>query len=166
MRSQPGLLFWGPFGSVWGPFGVHLGSMWAVGQQSELVTPSGKQFDPLGPILEPSWTPCRPHVGPMLEAVGRLRASWSVLEPILRLLLINIEQKMKRRGWIFEKSTGLHLKVCLRAHSWRISGRSTAARAPWVTPLKALAGAHISALFVLMRTGTQGQHCMLAFACK
>ena len=41
---------------------------------------------PLGPILEPSWTPCWPHVGPMLEAVGRLGASWSVLGAYLEAI--------------------------------------------------------------------------------
>ena len=76
-------------GLIWYPFGLHLGSMWAVGQQSELVTPSGEQFDPpwtdlgafLDPILGPSWA----HVGPMLEAVGCLGASWSVLGAIWSL---------------------------------------------------------------------------------
>ena len=67
-------------GSIWGPFGVHLGSMWAVGEQSELVTPSGEQFDPpwtdLGAFLDPMLAPCwRPldvlgHLGAFLERSG------------------------------------------------------------------------------------------------
>ena len=48
--------------------------------------------------------PCWAHVGPMLEAVGGiLERSWSDVELILRPFLVNIEQKMKGRGWILEK---------------------------------------------------------------
>ena len=98
-------------GSIWGPFGVHVGSMWAVGEQSELVTPSGEQFDPpwtdLGAFLDPMLAPCWAHAGPMLEAVGRVWGIWerlrSDLELILRPFLKNIEQKVKGRGWILEK---------------------------------------------------------------
>ena len=71
---------------------------------------------PLGPILELSWTPCWLHVGSMLgpcwphvggrwTSWGILERSWSDLEFILKPLLINIEQRVKRRGWILEKST-------------------------------------------------------------
>ena len=76
-------------GFIWGAFGVHVGSMCAVGEQSELVTPSGEQFDPpwtdLGAFLDPMLVPCWAHVGPMLEAVGHLGASWSVLGAIWSL---------------------------------------------------------------------------------
>ena len=76
-------------GSIWGPYGVHVGSMWAVGEQSELETPSGEQFDPpwtdLGALLAPMLAPCWAHVGPVLEAVGHLGASWSVLGAIWSL---------------------------------------------------------------------------------
>ena len=76
-------------GSIWGTCGVHVGSMWAVGEQSELETPSGEQFDPpwtdLGAFLDPMLGPCWAHVGPMLEAVGRLGVSWSVLGAIRSL---------------------------------------------------------------------------------
>ena len=58
--------------------------MWAVGEQSELVTPSGKQFDPpwtdLGALLAPMLAPCWAHVGPMLEAVGHLGHLGAFLE--------------------------------------------------------------------------------------
>ena len=84
-----GFCFGVHLGSIWGPYGVHVGSMWAVGEQSELVTPSGEQFDPpwtdLGAFLDPMLAPCWAHVGPMLEAVGRLGASWSVLGAIWSL---------------------------------------------------------------------------------
>ena len=60
---------------TWGSFGVHVGSMWAVGEQSELVTPSGEQFDPpwtdLGALLDPMLAPCWAHVGPMLAPCWR-----------------------------------------------------------------------------------------------
>ena len=83
--------------------------MWAVGEQSELVTPSGKQFDPpwtdLGALLDPMLAPCLPNVGDRWASWGILERSWSDLELILRPFLIHIEQKMKGRGWILEKST-------------------------------------------------------------
>ena len=84
-------MFWGPFGVHLGPYGVHVGSMWTVGEQSELVTPSGKQFDPpwtdhLGALLDPMLAPCWAHVGPMLEAVGHLGASWSALGAYLEAI--------------------------------------------------------------------------------
>ena len=64
--------------------------MWAVGEQSELETPSGEQFDPpwtdLGALLDPMLAPCWAHVGPMLEAVGHLGASWSVLGAYLEAI--------------------------------------------------------------------------------
>ena len=79
------------FGFVLARFGVRLGpfgSMWAVGQQSEMVTPSGKQFDPfwtdlrasLGPMLALCWA----HACPMLEAVRRLGSFLAVLGAIWR----------------------------------------------------------------------------------
>ena len=94
-------------------FGVHVESMWAIGEQSELVTPSGEQFDlpmdrswsPLGPHVGPMLAPCWAHVGGRWASKGILERSWSDLELILRPFLINIEQKMKGRGWILEKST-------------------------------------------------------------
>ena len=64
--------------------------MWAVGEQSELVTHSGEQFDPpwtdLGALLDPMLAPCWPHLGPILEAVGHLGASWSVLGAYLEAI--------------------------------------------------------------------------------
>ena len=111
-----GFCFGVHLGSIWGPFGVHVGSMWAVGEQSELVTPSGEQFDPpwtdlgafLYPMLAPCWPmlgPCLPHVGGRWTSWGILERSWSDLELILRPFLMSIEQRVKRRGWILEKST-------------------------------------------------------------
>ena len=62
-------------GFIWGAFGVHVGSMWVVGEQSELVTPSGEQFDPpwtdLAALLDPMLAPCWAHVGPMLAPCWR-----------------------------------------------------------------------------------------------
>ena len=49
--------------------------------------------------------PCWPHVGGRWASWGILERSWSDLELILRPFLINIEQKMKGRGWILEKSS-------------------------------------------------------------
>ena len=46
--------------------------------------------------------PCWPHVGGRGASWGILERSWSDLELILRPYLINIEQKMKGRGWILE----------------------------------------------------------------
>ena len=83
--------------------------MWAVGEQSELVTPSlsGEQFDPpwtdLGAFLDPMLAPCWPHAGGRWTSWGILERSWSDLELILSPFVINIEQKMKGRGWILEK---------------------------------------------------------------
>ena len=99
MKFQQGLLSCCPFGVHLGrSFGVHVGSMCAVGQQSELVIPSGKQFDPpwtdLGAFLDPMLAPRWPHVGPMmapcwrpLDVLGHLGAflerSGAYLEAIL-----------------------------------------------------------------------------------
>ena len=47
--------------------------------------------------------PCWPHVGGRWASWGILERSWSDLELILSPFLINIEQKMKGRGWILEK---------------------------------------------------------------
>ena len=58
--------------------------MWAVGEQSELETPSGEQSDPpwtdLGALLESMLAQCWAHAGPMLEAVGVLGAFQPFLE--------------------------------------------------------------------------------------
>ena len=71
------------------------------------MTPSGKQFDPpwtdLGALLDPMLAPCWAHVGGRWASWGILERSWSDLELILSPFLINIEQKMKGRGWILEK---------------------------------------------------------------
>ena len=96
---------------TWGSFGVHLGSMWGPCGRSESNLswrpPRESNLTPLGPILEPSWPPCWPHVGPMLgpcwRPLGILGHLGALLELILRPFLINIEQKMKGRGWILEK---------------------------------------------------------------
>ena len=56
---------------------------------------------------------------------------------------------------------GLKFEICLAlrcARSWHISGRSTAALAPCGTLLQTLAGAYISTLFVLIRTGQLSQY--------
>ena len=47
--------------------------------------------------------PCWPHVGGRWASWGILERSWCDLELILSPCLINIEQKMKGRGWILEK---------------------------------------------------------------
>ena len=59
----------------WPHVGVDVGFMWAVGQQSELLIPSGVKFDPpwtdLGALLDPMLAPCWAHVGPMLAPCWR-----------------------------------------------------------------------------------------------
>ena len=56
--------------------------------------------------------PCWPHVGGRWASWGILERSWSDLELILRPFLINIEQKMKGRGWILEKSIKPYVVIC------------------------------------------------------
>ena len=68
--------------SIWDPFGVCVGSILRSGSDSVPRPPRDKISRPLGPILVLSWTPCWPHVGSMLQAVGRLEASLGVSGPI------------------------------------------------------------------------------------
>ena len=56
--------------------------------------------------------PCWPHVGGRWASWGILERSWSDLELILSPFLINIEQKMKGRGWILEKPSKPCVFVC------------------------------------------------------
>ena len=73
-------------GSIWCPFGVCVGS--SHGPFSHLTAtlasdPLGARFlDPRDRSWRLSWTPCWPHVGSMLEAVGRLEGSLGVSGPI------------------------------------------------------------------------------------
>ena len=66
-------------GFVWGSYGVRMGSILKSDSDSGLRPPRDQISRPLGPILalllDPVLAPCWPHVGTMLEAVGRLQAS-------------------------------------------------------------------------------------------
>ena len=70
---------WNPFGVH---FGVNLGSMSRAGRDSCLRPRRDQISDPLDRSWRFSWTPCWPHVGSMLEAVGRLEGSLGVSGPI------------------------------------------------------------------------------------
>ena len=108
---------WRPFGvrmgSVWGPFEVHLGPMFKSDGDSGLRPPRDKISRPLGPILapllDPMLAPCWHHVGGRRASSGVLGRFWSDLKAIFSPFLINMEHKMRRRGWIFEKPA----KTCL-----------------------------------------------------
>ena len=67
------------FGVDFGPsgvhFGVHFGSMLRSDSDFGFRSPRNQISKALGPILAPLLDPCWPHVGSMLEAVGRLEAS-------------------------------------------------------------------------------------------
>ena len=74
------------FGVHFGPSGVHFGlhfeSMLRSDSDFGLRSPRDQISKALGPISKPSGTPCWPHVGSMLEAVGRLEGSLGVSGPI------------------------------------------------------------------------------------
>ena len=83
-------LIWSPFGVCFGVhfgpsgvrFGVHFESMLRSDSDFGLRSPRGQISRPRGPILAPLSDPCWPHVGSMLEAVGRLEGSLGVSGPI------------------------------------------------------------------------------------
>ena len=78
-------LIWNPFGVCFGvhfgPSGVHFGSMLRSDSDFGLRSRRDEICKALGPILAPLLDP-RPHVGSMLEAVGRLEGSLGVSGPI------------------------------------------------------------------------------------
>ena len=87
-------LIWSPFrvcfGVHFGSFGVHFGvhfeSMLRSDSDFGFRSPRGQISKALGPIvallLDLMLAPCWPHVGSMLEAVGRLEGSLGVSGPI------------------------------------------------------------------------------------
>ena len=76
-------LFGACLGVHFGPSGVHFGSMLRSDSDFGFISPWDQISKALGPILARfSWSLCWPHVGSMLEAVGRLEGSLGVSGPI------------------------------------------------------------------------------------